>query len=49
MEIICIPQLTLNSKNPIGKGSHNICVFVIIFPIRKRLPTQEMEVGSTPL
>ena len=49
MEITCIPWLTLISKILAGKGSRNIQTFIMIFPVRKHLPTQETGIGFTLL
>ena len=49
MEINCVPRLTLISRIPTCEGSRNIHTFMMIFPVRKHLPTQEMEVDSTLL
>ena len=49
MEITCIPRLTLMSRIPTGKGSGNIRALMMIFSVKKQIPTQETEVGSTLL
>ena len=49
MEISCTQRLTLVNGIPIWEEFRKIHTFIRIFPIRKHLPAQKIEVGSTLL
>ena len=46
MEISCTQRLTLVNGIPIWEEFRKIHTFIRIFPVRKHLPAQKIEVGS---